>query len=74
MAGELPTNAEIADRFALLGDLLDIEGAVRHRVLAYRRAAARVRSTPASVAEMAMSGGRSSSPTSARRCSRRSWS
>ena len=56
MAGELPTNAEIADRFALLGDLLEIEGAVRHRVLAYRRAAARVRSTPASVAEMAMKG------------------
>ncbi len=56
MAGELPTNAEIAERFALLGDLLEIEGAVRHRVLAYRRAAARVRSTPASVAEMAMSG------------------
>ena len=56
MAAELPTNAEIADRFALLGDLLEIEGAVRHRVLAYRRAAARVRSTPASVAEMAARG------------------
>ena len=56
MAAELPTNAEIADRFALLGDLLEIEGAVRHRVLAYRRAAARVRSTPASVAEMATRG------------------
>ena len=56
MAAELPTNAEIADRFVLLGDLLEIEGAVRHRVLAYRRAAARVRSTPASVAEMAARG------------------
>ena len=56
MAAELPTNAEIADRFALLGDLLEIEGAVRHRVLAYRRAAARIRSTPVSVAEMAARG------------------
>lgn len=51
-----PTNAEIADRFTLLGDLLEIEGAVRHRVLAYRRAAGRIRSTPASVAEMALQG------------------
>lgn len=56
MAGELPTNAEIADRFHLLGDLLEIEGAVRHRVLAYRRAAVRIRSTPASVAAMALAG------------------
>jgi DNA polymerase (family 10) len=56
VAAELPTNAEIADRFALLGDLLEIEGAVRHRVLAYRRAAARIRSTPASVAAMALAG------------------
>lgn len=51
---ELPTNADIADRFVLLGDLLEIEGAVRHRVLAYRRAAARIRATPASVASMAL--------------------
>ena len=56
MAGELPTNAEIADCFQLLGDLLEIEGAVRHRVSAYRRAAARVRSTPTSVAVMARVG------------------
>ena len=27
MAGEPPTNAEIADRLQLLGDLLEIEGA-----------------------------------------------
>ena len=56
MAGDLPTNAEIADRLTLLGDLLELEGAVRHRVLAYRRGAARVRSTPVSVAAMAMEG------------------
>lgn len=56
MAGEPPTNAEIADRLQLLGDLLEIEGAIRHRVLAYRRGAARVRSTNESVAELAVQG------------------
>jgi DNA polymerase (family 10) len=52
----LPTNAEAADRLQLIGDLLELEGAVRHRVLAYRRAAARIRTHPASVAEMALAG------------------
>ncbi len=56
MAGELPTNARIAERLQLIGDLLEMEGAVRHRVLAYRRAAARIRATPESVARMAMEG------------------
>ncbi|HTI33059.1 MAG TPA: DNA polymerase/3'-5' exonuclease PolX [Miltoncostaea sp.] len=56
MAGEPPTNAEIADRLQLLGDLLEIEGAIRHRVLAYRRGAARVRATNESVAELALQG------------------
>lgn len=56
MEGKLPTNGEIADAFTLLGDLLELEGAVRHRVLAYRRGAARVRSAPGSVAEMALAG------------------
>ncbi|WP_217914329.1 DNA polymerase/3'-5' exonuclease PolX [Miltoncostaea marina] len=56
MAAELPSNAEIAARLQLLGDLLELEGAVRHRVLAYRRGAARIRSTPASVARMALEG------------------
>ena len=56
MAGELPTNADIAARLALLGDLLEIEGAIRHRVLAYRRGAARVRATNESVAELALQG------------------
>lgn len=56
MAADPPTNAEIADRLTLLGDLLELEGAVRHRVLAYRRGAARVRSTSTSVAEMALAG------------------
>lgn len=56
MAGDPPTNARIAERLQLIGDLLEMEGAVRHRVLAYRRAAARIRATPESVARMAMEG------------------
>jgi DNA polymerase (family 10) len=53
---ELPTNREVADRLQLLGDLLELEGAVRHRVLAYRRAAARVRQAAQPVARMALEG------------------
>ena len=56
MAERLPTNREVADRLRLIGDLLELEGAVRHRVLAYRRAAARITSTTTSVAEMAVAG------------------
>jgi DNA polymerase (family X) len=56
MAERLPTNREVAERLRLIGDLLELEGAVRHRVLAYRRAAARVTSTTTSVADMAMAG------------------
>ncbi|MEZ5079225.1 MAG: DNA polymerase/3'-5' exonuclease PolX [Thermoleophilia bacterium] len=51
-----PSNAEIADALQLLGDLLQLQGAIRHRVLAYHRGAARVRSTGESVAEMALRG------------------
>jgi DNA polymerase (family 10) len=56
MAEGLPSNRQIADRLRLIGDLLELEGAVRHRVLAYRRAAARVSATTTSVAEMAVAG------------------
>ncbi|HSI30576.1 MAG TPA: hypothetical protein VK951_04530, partial [Miltoncostaeaceae bacterium] len=56
MAERLPTNREVADRLRLIGDLLELEGAVRHRVLAYRRAAARITSTTTSVAAMAVAG------------------
>ncbi len=56
MSAPLPTNAQVADALERIGDLLDIEGAVRHRVLAYRRGAARIRAHPASVAEMALAG------------------
>jgi DNA polymerase (family X) len=56
VATTLPRNAEVAERFELLADLLEIEGAASYRVLAYRRAAARIRETPSGVAEMALEG------------------
>ncbi|MFL5912566.1 MAG: DNA polymerase/3'-5' exonuclease PolX [Gaiellaceae bacterium] len=52
----VPGNAEVADRFDLLADLLELEGAESFRVLAYRRAATRMRETSASVAQLALSG------------------
>jgi DNA polymerase (family 10) len=52
----LPGNAEVADRFDLLADLLELEGAEAFRVLAYRRAATRMRETSASVAQLALDG------------------
>lgn len=51
-----PSNAEIADALQLLGDLLQLQGAIRHRVLAYHRGAARIRGTGESVAELALRG------------------
>jgi DNA polymerase (family 10) len=52
----LPTNAEIADRLDLLAELLDVDGAERHRILAYRRAAARIRECGEEVARLALAG------------------
>ena len=51
-----PSNREIADAFTLLGDLLTIEGAERHRVRAYHRGAERIRDTRESVAALARAG------------------
>ncbi len=57
MANTLPTNGEIAEHFELYADLLDIEGGQsRHRVLAYRRGAARARAAAESVAALARAG------------------
>ncbi|HZT53149.1 MAG TPA: DNA polymerase/3'-5' exonuclease PolX [Gaiellaceae bacterium] len=53
---DLPRNAEIADQFDLLADLLELEGSDSFRVAAYRRAAARVRETAGSVAQLALEG------------------
>lgn len=49
-------NAEIADAFDELGTLYELDGAIVHRVLAYRNAAKAIREAPGSVAEMASNG------------------
>jgi DNA polymerase (family X) len=53
---ELPRNEQLAEQFELLGDLMELEGADAFRIGAYRRAAARIRETPASVAQLALDG------------------
>src|SRR6185436_21170198 len=53
---ELPGNSEVADQIDLLADLLELEGKDTFRVVAYRRAAARVRETAGSVAQLALDG------------------
>jgi len=53
---ELPRNADVADQIDLLADLLELEGKDTFRVVAYRRAAARVRETSGSVAQLALEG------------------
>jgi DNA polymerase (family X) len=52
----LPRNADVAEQFDLLADLLELEGAESFRVLAYRRAATRMRETAGSVAQLALDG------------------
>jgi DNA polymerase (family 10) len=52
----LPRNAEVAEQLELLADLLEIEGEAAFRVLAYRRAATRVRETGSPVAQLALDG------------------
>src|SRR5581483_7913646 len=53
---ELPRNEALAEQFELLGDLMELEGGDAFRVGAYRKAAARIRETPASVAQLALEG------------------
>jgi DNA polymerase (family 10) len=50
------TNAAIADRFDLLADLLELDGAVNYRVMAYRRAARTLRETPESIVRLSEEG------------------
>ncbi len=52
----LPRNGDLADQLDLLADLSEILGEQSFRVLAYRRAATRIRETAASVAELALEG------------------
>ncbi len=49
-------NAAIADAFEELGDLYELDGAIVHRVLAYRSAAKAVRNASVSVAALAREG------------------
>ena len=50
------SNAAIADAFEELGDLYELDGAIVHRVLAYRSAAKAVRNASMSVAALAREG------------------
>ncbi len=50
------SNATIADALEELGDLYELDGAIVHRVLAYRNAARAVRESPVSVAALARAG------------------
>ncbi len=50
------SNAVIADAFEELGDLYELDGAIVHRVVAYRTAAKAVREAPVSVAALARAG------------------
>src|SRR5215470_16114661 len=51
-----PTNSEIAARLDELGDLYELDGAIVHRVVAYRNAAKAVRESPTSVAALTRAG------------------
>ena len=51
-----PTNTEIAAALDELGDLYELDGAIVHRVVAYRNAAKAVRDAPVSVAALARQG------------------
>src|SRR5947207_12743779 len=56
MAAGPPRNPEVAEQFDLLADLLELEGADAFRVVAYRRAANRIRETPGSIVDLARAG------------------
>jgi DNA polymerase (family 10) len=56
MANPLPRNAEIADQLDLLADISEILAEESFKVIAYRRAATRIRETPGPVAELALAG------------------
>ena len=56
MAATLPRNDELAEQLELLADLSELEGESSFRVLAYRRAATRIRETGGPVAQLALDG------------------
>src|SRR5580693_7729776 len=51
-----PTNSEIAAALDELGDLYELDGAIIHRIVAYRNAAKAVRDAPVSVTQLAREG------------------
>src|SRR5947207_10411678 len=51
-----PTNTEIAAALDELGDLYELDGAIIHRIVAYRNAAKAIREAPVSVAALAREG------------------
>jgi DNA polymerase/3'-5' exonuclease PolX len=55
-AKTLPRNADVAEQLELLSDLLEIEGQPAFRVLAYRRAATRIKESGTPVAQLALEG------------------
>jgi DNA polymerase (family X) len=56
MATTLPRNAQVAEQFDLLADLLELEGEQQFRVLAYRRAAETIRTSGSPIAQLAVDG------------------
>src|SRR3954471_20777831 len=52
----LPRNDVLAEQFDLLADLMELEGADSFRIGAARKASARIRETPSSVAQLALDG------------------
>ena len=52
----LPRNDQLAEQFELLADLMELANADSFRVGAYRKAAARIRETSTSVAQLALDG------------------
>lgn len=56
MAQALPRNGEIADQLDLLADLSEILAEEPFKVIAYRRAATRIRESPLPIAELALDG------------------
>ena len=52
----LPRNGALAEQFALLADLIELEGGDQFRIGAYRKAATRILATSASVAQLALDG------------------
>jgi DNA polymerase (family 10) len=56
MAKALPRNSELADQLDLLADVSEILGEESFKIIAYRRAATRIRESPSPVAELALSG------------------